>query len=161
METISPNIVIVKHGNIFNSNFILYDKKHLNTKGVRLFAKNLKGAFFNKKRRQSQRHPRRMHSDFNNPTFPRVTQQQDKPNSFNYNRFHQISHHFLPKTNSINHLINYLIKRLTSLIQMDGSMLYQGHLSTLLKTPPLCSHIHSDKQDPLTSRIRPVLPLKQ
>ena len=39
-------VLLVKHDNLFASRNILYDRKHLNDKGFRLFAKNLKGAFF-------------------------------------------------------------------------------------------------------------------
>ena len=56
----SPNIVQVNHDNLFKSTNILYDKKHLNQKGVKLFAKNLKGAYFaktrNNKPKQQQPH---------------------------------------------------------------------------------------------------------
>ena len=37
---------LIEHQNLFPSNAILYDEKHLNEKGVKLFAKNLKRAFF-------------------------------------------------------------------------------------------------------------------
>ena len=37
-----PNTTILKHTNLFESTQILYDKKHLNHKGVKIFAKNLK-----------------------------------------------------------------------------------------------------------------------
>ncbi|CAB4034162.1 Hypothetical predicted protein [Paramuricea clavata] len=40
------NTNLVKHDNLFRSTAILYDKKHLNSKGVKIFAKNLKGCLF-------------------------------------------------------------------------------------------------------------------
>lgn len=69
-----PNLTNVKHHNLFRSELILYDKKHLNHKGVKLFAKNLKGAFFASKRNS----PKRRMNNWNRNThlFP----QQQKPN---------------------------------------------------------------------------------
>lgn len=49
------NLTNVTHHNLFRSHQILYDKKHLNHKGVKLFAKNLKGAFFASTRNDSKR----------------------------------------------------------------------------------------------------------
>ena len=41
-----PNVYFVAHNDIFPSYHHLYDKKHLNEIGVRVFAKNLKTAYF-------------------------------------------------------------------------------------------------------------------
>lgn len=65
------NVHLIEHTNLFQASAILYDKKHLNEKGVRLFAKNLKRAFFyNTPRRTSKtsmkveapHHPNHLHT---------------------------------------------------------------------------------------------------
>ena len=43
------NVLLVRHINLFQSINILIDRKHLNRKGVKLFARNLKGVFFSNK----------------------------------------------------------------------------------------------------------------
>ncbi|CAB4008714.1 Hypothetical predicted protein [Paramuricea clavata] len=74
----SPNIIHVKHHNLFRSTNILYDKKHLNRKGVKLFAKNLKGAFVARK---------------NNKT----KQQHSHSNLYNYHYPGRDHHHLMPR----------------------------------------------------------------
>ncbi|CAB3979497.1 Hypothetical predicted protein [Paramuricea clavata] len=88
----SPNIIHVKHHNLFRSTNILYDKKHLNQKGVKLFAKNLKGAFFaRKKNKTKQQHA---HSNLYNYHYPgrdhhHLMPRNYPPPSFQPPTFHQ------------------------------------------------------------------------
>jgi hypothetical protein len=49
-----PSVYFVAHNDIFPSYHHLYDKKHLNEIGIRVFAKNLKTAYFYAKMAQRE-----------------------------------------------------------------------------------------------------------
>jgi hypothetical protein len=65
------NVTNIEHTNLFQSISILYDKKHLNDKGIKIFAKNLKSAFFGTQK--THRHIKTkplFHPDPNKPFLP-------------------------------------------------------------------------------------------
>ena len=49
------NLTFVEHNEVENTTIYLYDKKHLNNKGVKIFAKNLKKGYF--KSKMTKEHP--------------------------------------------------------------------------------------------------------
>ena len=62
------NVLLVRHINLFNSTNILIDTKHLNKKGVKFFARNLKGAFFSRKNQTTIRSDYKMTRHQHHPT---------------------------------------------------------------------------------------------
>jgi hypothetical protein len=79
-----PNTTILKHTNLFESTQILYDKKHLNHKGVKIFAKNLKSAYFGTKRKHYSPKPK--------PLFHPPTNKQFTPNHRPHQPYHHVPH---------------------------------------------------------------------
>lgn len=88
--TANPNVQFVEHTNV-SKNDHLYDKKHLNEKGVKIFAKNLKAAFFNTTPKQPKKRNQRMNQTRHTPPkFPLPS--------------HPHGLHFPPRLPNANHL---------------------------------------------------------
>ena len=58
----------IQHTNISNAD--LYDKKHLNERGVKKFAKNIKAAYFNTTPKKKEMNKKYTPSDTHNQNFP-------------------------------------------------------------------------------------------